>query len=647
MRYPNRVLFRVVAVLFASLMAPLSCSDDTTAPPPDDQTSASRTIPPTGGSVSVENEDGIEFSVSLPAGAVLTGTKVTIAAVTPPSGVNARFSLEPAGLRLLKPATFTVTLPSTMTIHDSFGMSFANGERVFVPCEIDAGARTITTTLNQLGFTNPDDVQFTTGALSPDNFIDVDQMSCDIIRDALTDQILRAQAFSGPFPPDLASPLITEYRAALLVCTSLDSVSEASAALREYACANVNSSEATAGVAEITSVEDLRTNLGYLVAAEGMAQVFGADCHIQTATMEAVFDKYLDDYVDRINSPEFTRDRPTWDALWAENLVIVGLGALAQEYAVDAASQRINDEVFPALFARLYEVASAACSADENNAFMLDIITGGYALNHPIIVAREVPSFSGLVADDVIDETLRCGSTIQAEARASDNLLLASETVSLDDETGSVRVTDNGKIVLIDDMLGFTCNGIVSRPPIRVRAEVPGHLPIVQLGNLSGSMTIPMPSTLSSLPEEEPGEPADNFDLIIERDRNVCGIEAEGTIELARIHVNTTGFLGTMSGTWSGGCPNGAVQGTFSVQIQSDRTVTGGFDGSATGTIDGTVSTNGTFDASANGTAGSCTWSGSLNLAGGVVNGSGSWSCSSAGCSGTYASGSIPGASRR
>src|SRR5688572_7698251 len=222
-----------------------------------------------------------------------------------------------------RPATFTVTLPSTMTIHDSFGMSFANGERVFVPCEIDAGARTITTTLNQLGFTNPDDVQFTTGALSPDNFIDVDQMSCDIIRDALTDQILRAQAFSGPFPPDLASPLITEYRAALLVCTSLDSVSEASAALREYACANVNSSEATAGVAEITSVEDLRTNLGYLVAAEGMAQVFGADCHIQTATMEAVFDKYLDDYVDRINSPEFTRDRPTWDALWAENLVIV------------------------------------------------------------------------------------------------------------------------------------------------------------------------------------------------------------------------------------------------------------------------------------------------------------------------------------
>ena len=643
MRYPKPArLWPVVAPLLA-FVAVLSCSDDGTAPVPDPQTSVTKTIPPTGGSIQLENEDGVSFRVTFPAGAILDGTSLTVRSVDAPSGVRARFSVEPAGLRLLVPATFTVTLPANMTFGNNLGLFFVNGDRVAVPTQANAGARTLTTTLHQLGFADPlVSSAAATSRLDSDSFIDVDAMECDIVRDALTDQILRAQAFSGPFPPDLASPLIQQYKVALLVCTSDDSVAAAGAQLREYACTNVTSATIQADVTPTTTIEDLRENLGALLAAEGMAQEFEADCHVQAATMESEFDEFLTAYVERINSPEFTRTFPTWNGLWQQNLVIVGLSALAQEYAVEGAVERINNEVFPALFARLHEVATAACDVEENNSFLLDIITGGFALGHPIIVAREVPSFSGLTADAVIDETLRCGSSLLVEAKASDNLLLGSTTVVIGEGTGSVRVTDNGKLVITDNMLGFTCNGIVSRPPIRVRAEVPAHLPIVQLGTLSGTTTINIASTLNALPEEEPGEPADNFEIIIERDRNVCGIEAEGTIELARIHVNTTGFLGTMSGLWSGGCPGGPVNGTFSVQIHSDRTVTGQYDGHASGTIEGVVSSNGTFDASANGTAGACTWSGSLNLAGGTVNGSGSWNCSSASCSGEYHSAPLP-----
>jgi hypothetical protein len=196
--------------------------------------------------------------------------------------------------------------------------------------------------------------------------------------------------------------------------------------------------------------------------------------------------------------------------------------------------------------------------------------------------------------------------------------------------------------VLTDDMLGFTCGGVVSRPPITVRAEIPEHLPGVPLGNFSGTKTINVATTLAQLPAPEEGELPSSFDLVIERARSVCNIEEPGTIEVCRIHVDTTGFLGAMEGLWSGNCPGGPVSGTFAVEIHSDRTVTGGINGATTGFIEGTVSTNGTFDATANGTAGECTWSGSLNLNGGAVNGSGTWSCGAAGCSGEYHSAPIP-----
>jgi len=641
-QHPFSTVFAALTLIGLGL---LSCSDDVSSPEPDEQTSTTKTIPASGGSVQIENEDGVQFKVTLPEGAVLKGTRVVLRAIEAPAGVHARFALEPAGLRLFAPATFTVTLPSNMTVRESFGMSFQNGEQVFIPATVDVGARTLTATLYQLGFTNPGAVRQTAGAAvtADDAFIDVDEMSCQIVRDALTDQILRAQAFSGPFPPDLASPLIQEYRAALLVCESEDSVAGASAILREYACNNINSSVAQADAVPVTNADELRQSLGFLIAAEGMAQEFGADCHVQTSTMEAEFDEFLTAYIERINSPNFTRSFPTWDALWRENLACVSILALAQEYAVEDAADRVNNEVFPALFARLREVASAACAEDENNTFLLDILTGGHRLAHPVIAASELPSFSGLPEEELTNELLRCGGSVLVEAKASDNLLLGGTTVQLTDGSASVRVTDNGKLVLTSDIMGFTCTGgIVTRPPIRVRAEVPETLPVVQLGNLSGTLNVNLATTLAALPAPEEGELPQSFDIVIERDRNVCGIDAPGVLELCRIRVDATGFLGSMAGLWSGGCPGGPVSGTFVIQIASDGTVTGTYDGSASGSIEGTVNSNGTFDASANGTAGSCNWFGSLNLAGGVVSGSGSWSCSEAGCSGEYHSAPLP-----
>ena len=625
--------------LVSTIFISVTCSsDDPAAPDPEPVTEASRNIPPTGGSVTVESSSGARLSVSLPAGAVLTATRVTLRAVNPLPGMRARFAIEPSGLDLLAPATITVTLPEGASVDPSLGLSFERTQRVPVPTEVDVDARTLRSTTFHLGF-GDFAAAFGSGlppavaAEESDEFINVEAIECQLLQESLTDAILRAQAFVGLFPPDLATPLIQEYKAALLACGSA-SLAEQEAAMKALACARVESATLNAQVLLVETAQDLRQSLGFLIAAEGIVQAAGADCGIESSTLETEFDEFLQAYIARINAPGFTASFPTWDALWRELTTCLDIAAMSQEFAVPEAEATIFQELFPALFARLREVAREACDEDENNSFYLDILTGGHLLAHPITPVPEMPAFTGFPEPEIVDEMHRCGSSVVAQAKTAQDEILDSATIALDGQPGSIRVTETGKIVLTGDVLPFNCGGIISRPPLRVRAEIPDNLPVVALGTLSGQMTVNVAATLSSLPRPG-GETARDFDIVIERDRAVCGIDAPGVIELCRISVNTEGFEGAMSGTWSGSCEDGGVGGTFSIVVARDGSVTGTYEGGASGTISGAVTANGSFDASANGSAGSCTWSGSMSLAGGALSGSGSWSCAT--CSGVWA----------
>lgn len=640
MRAPQRLLPLIAGLLLIAC----SGSDDSVSPEPGLGSTASATIPPRGGSLAVEAENGIAIRVTFPALAVTTPTLVTLRAVDPPAGVKARFMIEPAGWDLNKAVIFKVTYPDGKTPGTHDGIVFTSGESVHIPTTVDKANRTLTATLFHLGFDLPAPVT-SSAALAPmsDNeFIDVDELECDFLREALDNQILRAQAFVGAFPPDLATPLIQEYRAALLSCLSPDSIAAASAVLNEYACSNVNSADAQASSAVIESASDLERALGVLVAAEGISEVVGSSCSVQTESIDAVFEKFITYYHDRITAPGFTRSVSDWDSLWRELQTVLRVQALADEFEVFRAQQRIKETLFPALYAIVHEVANTACEEDEENSFLLDLLQGGHPLGHPMTAVPEFPSFTGLDQSEVITEVQTCGSSFTAEAKTSTNDVLGTSVVDAGHE-GSVRVTTAGKLVITDNTLGHTCNGIVSRLPMRVRAEVPEHLPVVQLGNLSGSLSVNISTTLNALPAPEEGELPSNFDIIIERDRSVCGIDEPGSIMLARIHVDTQGFVTQMTGTWSGGCPGGPVSGDFTIQILDNGDVTGGFGGSASGDIIGHVNGSGTLDASANGTAGGCNWQGTVRLDNGIVSTSGSWGCPESSCSGEFSgSGSQP-----
>lgn len=216
-----------IALLLSLCFFACSDDDDPAAPEPTDNTVTSKTIPPTGGSLSIQDANGAQCTVTLPHGAVLKPTAITLRALTPPSGVRARFAIEPAGLDLLGPATFTVKIPDSAPLDDSFGMAFVSGEHIVVPSEVDLGNRTVSASLYQLGFNLPTPATAliaATASPADGEFIDVDEFECQLIRDSMTDAILRAQAFSGAFPPDIASPLIQQYKAMLLICENPDSL---------------------------------------------------------------------------------------------------------------------------------------------------------------------------------------------------------------------------------------------------------------------------------------------------------------------------------------------------------------------------------------------------------------------------------------
>jgi len=639
MRAPQRLL-----PLFVGLFLIACSSDDGTGPEPEPITSSSVVIEPKGGSVSVENEAGFSLRLTFPGGALLTPVRVTLKAAAVPAGSKARFIVVPAGLDLNKPVTFTVKLPDGKTPGARDGLVFTSGEAIRVPTDVDPVNRTLTATLYHLGFDLPAPAPLALDAAprSDDDgeFIDVDAIECDFIREALDNQILRAQAFVGAFPPDLASPLILQYKTALAICTSPDSLAGATAALREYACSNINSAESQANSVQIQTAADLKQALGAVLAAEALSEVSGAGCSVQTETIETAFDEFLNAYIARINDPGFTRNFPTWDLLWKEIVKVVEVQALAEEFDVFRAKNKIKTELYPALYARIREVAGTACTNDENNEFLLDILTGGHNLAHPITASPGLPEFTGFTQADLIDEIHTCGGNMIAEAKSSANELLGSVTVNLSEEEGSLRVTSPGKIVLTSGVNSFTCGGIVTRPPIRVRAEIPGNLPVKQLGTLSNPLTVDVASTLSSLPQVG-GTPPVAFDLVFERDREICNIAEPGVIELCRIHVDASGFVGHLDGTWGGECPSGTKNGTFECTLGADGSVTGTYAGDASGSITGTFSPNGEFLADANGTAGACTWTGTLTFSGPVIHVSGTWNCGAADCSGGY-SGSSP-----
>ncbi len=549
---------------FAAFMFSACGTDQTTEPGPG---SESRAIPPTGGSVSASDGQGVHMAITFPSGAVLDTTKVTLRALEPPSGTVARFEVEPAGLALLAPAEIVVQVPAGVQINPNMVLRFSGETEVEVPGVVDVGTRTVRASVYQFGFdapvpTAPKRTGRTARSVSgmPLITIDLIEFDCQQARDALSEAILNAEAWDTAFPYNLAMPLILKYRAAALVCGSADSVGVAAEQLKQLACLNVVSADTEAGTSESVDIGTFQKNVQALLSAEGLAQETGAECHVLDASYESEFGEYIDAYTARINDPSFVASFPTWDALWREIRNCTDLLANARLLGLDATEQKIETELMPALFARLREVARDACEEDGNTSLLLDILSGGDLLRHPLGVGRSMPPYTGLSAEDLYGEVHRCGSRLSFTSTGSagehvDDLLVGGVIT-----TGAIAATADGHIDIEDDLASINCGrGVFAGDVVNVAAVIPGVVS-VPLGVLDGNRTISMASVQGALP----GDTLTAFDLVFTREREQCDLPATGspTIELYRVTVQVAEdrfaayrheYVGTFRNAWGDG----------------------------------------------------------------------------------------------
>ncbi len=167
-------------------------------------------------------------------------------------------------------------------------------------------------------------------------------------------------------------------------------------------------------------------------------------------------------------------------------------------------------------------------------------MSGGHERGHPV-GARELPQFSGLDLDTIVDEVHRCASAIELETTPQAGTSLEQVRIAASDGSGDLLVTNDGQIRRTSDIQNFLCDGILNRPPVVAWAEVPGQLPAVQLGNLGTQLAVNVTNVTAQSPTTD-GQAPRHFDIVLDRPRPLCGQGPEGSIELCRLHVSTRGF---------------------------------------------------------------------------------------------------------
>ncbi len=107
---------RISLLIALPVLMLVGCSADDPPLSPLPEPSGSVSVGLEGGTVTTVDERGIGVAVTLPPLAVGSPVTVTVTAEPAPSGMVARFRVQPADLVLSRPATVVMTLPDDITV---------------------------------------------------------------------------------------------------------------------------------------------------------------------------------------------------------------------------------------------------------------------------------------------------------------------------------------------------------------------------------------------------------------------------------------------------------------------------------------------------------------------------------------------------
>ena len=446
----KHVQMMVAAVLALVISACGGYQQNIPPPPPKNAV-----ITPDGGKVEVKGTAGTTLALDVPAGAVTQNIALKI---TPISGAAGRFKVEPAGVRLLKPATlsFTGSLPARAHFF------WNNGNiRSVIPGTIQNN--TLKSTVSVLGYPSGTVVSKVQKQAEGDTTLEVAVLDCTAEIADLENQIrntINKKRFEE------AIELHDRLMSVVQSCAETETVRLHARACDAYAVTLQNAQVLAA------SNQQLLTEL--LVPLENAAatvQALGAPCDLSGmgAVVDQKFDQFLNFLEAEFRKNSFSSD--TQDHLQALKRLF-NLHADCQLLSVgDAVCDRFPSSLFPDALDRLRQAAYQECVSRKTPIVLVRLYQDHFDPVRPVAQGSQSgPYFTHAryTYDDLEKDLSYCASdlkmqvfddatTVPIEKTDQEQTLKAPATPGNYDTEAEFTLTFDGSITLSGHLLSPVC----------------------------------------------------------------------------------------------------------------------------------------------------------------------------------------------
>lgn len=574
------MIFRSRAPLLALCLALVSCASGPEGPvDPGSAASSSARIGPAGGSVQVDGTDGARLVLEVPPGAALEFVDVFVRATDDPT----TFEVGPAGHRFHRELVLRISAPESVAPR-AVSFTYA-GRRVSTEATHD-GTDWVARSY-YLGFPSPSVARRAEGAAV--TTLDLSEVDCSLVQQ---DLLLRFEVAKSWFAAgghativgEQLSALIAQLKLAKASCGDAIDVSALQDELGQIACEAYDDAITNANVVLAPETpEELESTLTPILMAEAAKQETDATCgpSVEDA-LEGPFDAYLDLLTARVSSPSWAEDVP-WDTSWAELIVVAHrLWATSALFGLEGPEQRITEHVLPTMVARLHQGAFRICEEDNDQSYLVDVMSAGALRGHVLVAGGVLPGWAGVSTEAVTRDVAYCANELQVDVFDATVDQIASVQLGSGGVPGEelaavpLGVPFDGFLDLTGPLRSFLCfdpsGGATAFGDevlvIRANGQTLGEL----LPSADGAfLTTPFDVSIAQvlqllgLPEDEEGV---EIELTITREGSACsGLYGESDFELFRLDLLTEDAC-------AGGLDRRACEGVLVVSIDFPATIT-------------------------------------------------------------------------
>lgn len=503
-----------------------------------------------GGTLSASSVD-TEARLELPAGAVLDDVAIRLVAETPEEGQRARFRLEPAGLFLQADATLTLTLPAGEDASRWTPM-LLRGEDA-IPLDADVEGNEIVVSLRMLGLSGP-----ATGR-APGSSLGLMELDCDLQLESLHDRLLRLQAWSTALGgPSLLAEEVVVLRQQVAVlretCTLEPEYAAEIELLNLVSCQMYEdgSVDAKATLAP-SSVDAFDSQMAEVFAGRAMVAMSAGECGPDFASLLASESRdFIDAWDARLSEPGYLDGLGTWTAMWAElRQAALGLGSRLAAMGLTAQETQLEEQLLSHMYEVLHRVAFDACGDDHTQAYLADLLTGGFYRDHPVNASPQPPDWSPVGADAFRADIQYCASRLQVDAFDAVSEPVDSRPLGAGDGPGvhtssaGIEVPADGFLELRGPSYAFFCSpagGIPSFANDRLTLTIDGQEIEAFVPEAGAMLTSPLSISVEQLLDQLGRSPEVEHTLtaVIVRESPACnGAYGEPSYDLFQLSITT------------------------------------------------------------------------------------------------------------